>query len=423
MRLSGPVCLLVVPVLAAAAPAARGEDGLRVKPGAVLDFRAGHVDAAPAWLQGGLGKLRYGEGGDAGFVRLPQASLLLKVEMGDSLDVRGHVNVDAEPGAEERQSRVAPVEAYLAYHPALSPAFTVRARAGLLYPLISLEHPGPAWTTAYSITPSAANTWVGEDLRATGAEVSLVLTRGRHEVTATGGAFGWNDPAGTLLAWRGWALHDRQTGAGDHLPLAPLPCLRPDGLFPKQAPFTAPTREVDDRAGYYAGAAWSWSGRALLRGLYYDNRSDVTAVREGQYAWATRFASAGLQAWLPGSLELLAQYLSVRSDMGRLPDGSGAVSVAPRTACVLLTGSWGRHRLTVRRDWFSVADRGPIVAEDDNAEDGSAWTAAYLLRTGNRHRVAVEAVRLDSTRPARATLSAPVRAREVLLQVSFRVSL
>lgn len=422
MSLTRAVCLIVV-AFAAAVPRVDGEEGVRVKPGLVLDFRAGHLDATPGWLQGGLGKFRYGGGGEANFARLAQASLLLKLEMGDSVDVRGQLNVDAEPGASERESRVGPVEAYLAYHPSFTPAFTLRGRAGLFYPLLSLEHPGPAWTTVYTITPSAANSWVGEDLRATGAELSLVWTAGRHELTATGGAFGWNDPAGTLLAWRGWALHDRQTGLRDRLPLAPLPCLGPGGLFPKQAPFTAPLREVDDRAGFYAGAAWSWSGRVLLRGLHYDNRGDVTALRDGQYAWATRFSSAGLQAWLPGSLEVLAQYLDAESDMGRLPDGRGAVSFAPRAAFVLLTGAGGRHRLTVRRDWFEVVDRGPIVAEDDNGEDGSAWTAAYLFRTGDKHRLALEAVRLSSTRPARAALGAPARVEEWLFQVSFRLSL
>ncbi len=99
------------------------------------------------------------------------------------------------------------------------------------------------------------------------------------------------------------------------------------------------------------------------------------------------------------------------------------MDIEPRASFVLLTGSWGRHRLTVRRDWFHVDDMDPMVTEDDNREDGAAWTAAYLLRTGDKHRLAVEALRTDSTRPIRPTLGLPARATELLLQLSLRVSL
>jgi hypothetical protein len=99
------------------------------------------------------------------------------------------------------------------------------------------------------------------------------------------------------------------------------------------------------------------------------------------------------------------------------------VDIEPRASFLLLTGSWGRHRLSVRRDWFEVEDRGPLFAEDDNREDGSAWTAAYLLRTGEKHRVALEALRLDSTRPNRSSLGLPPRAKELLVQLSLRLSL
>jgi hypothetical protein len=415
---------ITVIVLGVGGPAARGGEGYpNLKPGLVVDARGGRVDGTVGWLDGGLGKTRYGSSREANVARLAQASLLLKAELGESLDVRLHFNLDAEPGAEDRRSRVGPIEAYLAYHPAWSPSFNMRARAGVFFPPLSLEHPGAGWTTAYTVTPSAVNTWVGEDLRATGGELTLVVTEGSHEITAAGGAFGWNDPAGTLLAWRGWAMHDRQTGLRDRLPLAPLPSIGPGAIFPLQPRFTAPGREVDHRPGFYGGGSWTWSGRLHVRGLYYDTRADMAAFRGQQYGWAMRFASAGVRLSLPGSTELVGQHLRGRSQMGRLPDGRAMVDVEPRASFVLLTGSWGRHRVSVRRDWFDVEDMGPTEIEDDNREDGSAWTAAYLLRTGDKHRLALEAVRVDSTRDIRPALGLPARAQELLLQLSFRLTL
>lgn len=64
-----------------------------------------------------------------------------------------------------------------------------------------------------------------------------------------------------------------------------------------------------------------------------------------------------------------------------------------------------------------------MIAEDDNREEGTGWTAADLLRTGERHRLALEAMRLDSTRANRAVLGLPTRARELLVQLSVRLSL
>jgi hypothetical protein len=417
-------CGVAVTILAGAGgTAARGGEYPKLEPGLVVDARGGRTDAVVDWLDGGLGKTRYGGSRETTFARLAQASLLLKAELSESVDVRLHFNLDTEPGAGSRHSRVGPVETYLAYHPSWSPSFNLRARAGVFFPPVSLEHPGRGWTTAYTITPSAVNTWVGEDLRATGGELTLVMGGGAHEVTAGGAVFGWNDPAGTLLAWRGWALHDRQTGLRDRLPLAPLPSIGPGGLFPLQVPYTAPGREVDHRPGFYGSGSWTWSGRLHLRGLYYDTRADMAAVREGQYGWAMRFASAGARLSLPGSIEIVAQHVRGRSQMGRRPDGLAMVDVEPRASFVLLTGSWGRHRLSVRRDWFEVEDMGPIVAEDDNREKGSAWTAAYLLRTGEKHRLALEAVRIDSRRPIRPALGWPAHADELLLQLSFRLSL
>jgi hypothetical protein len=83
--------------------------------------------------------------------------------------------------------------------------------------------------------------------------------------------------------------------------------------------------------------------------------------------------------------------------------------------------STGRHRFSARYDYFEVKDEDVLLTEDPNQESGHAWTLAYALRTGERHRVAVEWLNVDSERPVRGTLGLPIRAEESLVQASFRV--
>jgi hypothetical protein len=78
-------------------------------------------------------------------------------------------------------------------------------------------------TSATPSRPSAINSWIGEEVRPASVEASATLKAGDHEVTAVAALFAANDTAGTLLTFRGWALHDRETLAFNRQPLPPLP--------------------------------------------------------------------------------------------------------------------------------------------------------------------------------------------------------
>ena len=45
---------------------------------------------------------------------------------------------------------------------------------------------------------------------------------GTNTISLQGAIFLYNDPAGSLLAWKGWSVHDRQSHFGYELPLPPL---------------------------------------------------------------------------------------------------------------------------------------------------------------------------------------------------------
>ena len=71
--------ILVGLILLAAASAGADDPTFRV--GGLADVRDAHTDDTRSWLDGGLGKLRYGAGvnGRADLLRLSQVSLLLEV--------------------------------------------------------------------------------------------------------------------------------------------------------------------------------------------------------------------------------------------------------------------------------------------------------------------------------------------------------
>jgi hypothetical protein len=418
--------LLAGILLSAAGPARAQEDEPpRFTVGAALDTRFVHTGFERSWLDGGLGKARYGTlvgAEEANLARLSTAALLLDASLGEVVQAHVQLRVDAEPDAFLKRGRVGLVEAYGSWRPEFSPTTRLRLRAGMFFPPISLEHPVKGWHTAYTVTPSAVNTWIGEEIRATGAEVSLVLRPGEHEVAGTAAAFGMNDPAGALLAWRGWALHDRTTQTGDELPFAALPFFRPGGEFAQNAPWVSPIREVDGRLGWYAGGSWRWPSVLEARALRWDNRGQPDAFDQRQYAWHTRFTSLGLRLELPGPVEALGQHLWGGTGMGIAPPGLGLpVAVDYEASYVLLTGKAGRHRFTVRWDRFEAVDRDFIQDDDDNDEEGDAWTAAYLVDTGAHHRLALEWMRISSTRPMRASLRLAPELEEDLFQASFRI--
>ena len=92
-------------------------------------------------------------------------------------------------------------------------------------------------------------------------------------------------------------------------------------------------------------------------------------------------------------------------------------------AYVLATRSFGAQRISGRYDWFQTVNRDAFVDEDNNNEDGSAWTLAYLVDLGERLRLAAEWMRVESTRPARATIGVDPRRIEYSFQLSLRLSL
>ncbi len=412
--------ILCVLALAALVPPAVDADD-RFKFNLVLDGRLVTTPETASFLDGGLGKTRYGHEPRVLQATLAQAALLGRFELRPDLTVRLHASVDAEHNFERR---VDLVEALARYSPVLSDRVSLDIRAGLFFPSVSLENTDLAWQSPYTTTFSAINSWIGEEVRSLGVEAGPVLRIGNEAHARVFGAVTRaNDPNGTLLAWRGFALHDRTSGFGDRLPLPALASFKPSGMFPDQPLHVQPLREVDFR--------WSWSAGATvtheqyrLKALYQPPTANPAAFNGEQYAWRTGYWALGASRTL-GPLEFLVQGLDGETRMGLASGNRNAVVARFQAAYVL--ASWaadagGKHRTTLRYDSFRVRDRDDFKIEDPNDDSGTAWTFAYAYLPATRHRICVEVLRIDSTHANRPDLGLPPRMTEVLGTLSWRLT-
>jgi hypothetical protein len=332
--------------------------------------------------------------------------------------LRLHGAARTEPGAAGGE-RLGLTQAFLQYRPELRPDLALRLRAGLQFAETSRENTDALWQSPYTLTFSALNSWIGEELRPTGLDVAVLLGEpGRSRFELAGMAFGGADTAGALLAWRGWAMGTRLSVVGETLPLPPLPTLAPGAAFgEQQRSGTRPIDELDGRIGWQARGRWSRSGVGLLQAGWTDTRGD-RGLHDGQYAWATRFASVGAEAQL-GPLRLVAEGLSGETGMG-VPSAAH-VDLHVRTAYALLTWATpeGRFRLTARYDWFRNEDRDGVA--EPNGESGWALTAAGFWTPRRWLRLGVEYLYLEGDRPAAAFSGTELDAGATRAQLEVRL--
>jgi hypothetical protein len=373
------------------------------------------------WLDEGEGKLRYDE--DDGPLEFSRAFLAYRGRLADTVVAHATLNFH-----DTKDRPVDLTEAFVEWRPVPRNAWRVRSRVGAFYPKLSLENVEPGWGSPYALSASAINTWIGEELRTVGAEVrvSRVLDQVAFtpEIAFEGAVFWANDPTGALLNWRGWSLHDRQTGITSSLPLPGIPAIEPWIPVPDNSRGLEPFEEIDHRAGYYAGVEWRIGDAFRLKYFHYDNHGDPEATQGDDYAWQTRFDHLGVQATLPGDVGLIGQWMDGITRMG--PDlgpwhvwDSGFDS-----RFVLLTRAFGRHRVTARWDDFDVQ---PYNDPDKytNRDNGYAWTAAWLYQWSDRLRVGAEYVAIatehcDIEQCAWVFNGLPRTSRQNLVQLSVR---
>jgi hypothetical protein len=409
--------LFLVASLLAVAPAARAQVEL-VTPETVhglIDFRLIAADGEPSFVDGGFGKSRYG--GDNGGYRLQADVAEAGLEWTPRLNWAWSALIDitAQAGA---SPVVDLLQAYINYKPVPRSETSFSARLGYFYPPISLEHDAPVWSVTNTITPSALNSWVGEEVKVAGLEATIARDFGVQRLSITAAVFGEDDTAGTLLSYRGWALSDLKATANGEFDLPPL------GPFAQQvqASETYSTREIDDRPGYYGRLNWRVTSTVDLHVFRYDNEGDkVSVTSDYQSAWDTRFNEVGASLRIDDKTRILAQALAGRTQFGmETPQGLFA-DVSFHTAYALLSRDLGKSTLTGRVDIFENTDNAPRPGES-NAERGWAMLGAYRYPLGRHADVRLEALHIWSDRPSRTLAGLDPTQAQTVLQSSLRLS-
>jgi len=338
------------------------------------------------WLDEGEGKLRFDE--DDNGLQVSRAFLEYRGRVTSTVVAHGVLNYH---DTKDRPFDL--TEAFIEWRPVPRTAWRVRSRIGAFYPRLSLENVDAGWSTPYSLSASAINTWIGEELRTLGAEmrVSRVLSQLplTPELAFEGAIFYANDPTGALLSWRGWSLHDRQTGLSSTLPLPEIPAIEPWVPVPANSRGLEPFEEIDHKPGFYAGVEWRMGESFRLKFFHYDNHGDPEATSGLDYAWQTRFSHVSLQFSLPGDVGVIGQWMDGITRMG--PD-LGPWHVWDNgfdARFLLITRAFGRHRVTARYDDFDVQPYND-PAKFTNRDDGYAWTASYLYQWSDQIRLGAE---------------------------------
>ena len=380
------------------------------------DIRLVAVNGEQSWVDGGFGKLR--SGSDGSFRVQPQLgnlSLVWQPQLTWSLSA---TVVAAVEGGQRTEAGLS--QAYLSFRPMRSSKLAASARAGLMWPPVSLEHEGADWHVRDSITPSAINSWIGEEVRPVAIEPSLALALGEHKLRATAAVFAANDTSGTLLTYRGWALHDRITLAFRSQPLPPFGA--PLKYFLPR--FTHPLLDVDNgfahRPGYYAKLAWQPPLPVRLEVFRYDNRADPELTnQDGESGWRTQFDNVGLVADLGSGAYLRAQGMSGRTRLGLFMDGRRWVDMRFHSAFAMLTKPFGRVGLAARVEAFDTRNSGSSWT-DEYDETGWSGMVAAKREFGSVTGL-LELLHVSSRTPARENADLDPRQRQTQLQAELRM--
>lgn len=373
-----------------------------------LDTRAVYSDALRSFMDGGLGATRY-DSHDTG-LQLGQLRLALSEPLGELWNI----HLDASMWDDKDRSPVGLTEAYLHFRPYPVAGYRLRVKAGAFYPPISLENRAAGWQSPYTLSPSAINSWLGIELRTLGVEAQLdwlgTRTGHRFDLGLTGGAFGWNDGLGVVLANDGFMLTDRQTPVFGRTGRPGVP-----PLFGAE-----PFLELDHKVGAYAGVEARYLDRVELRLLRYDNHADPTRTDtvSQAIAWDTRFNSAGLRMESASGWTAIVQWL----------DGTTVIVPVPslylewpfRAEFALISRRLGRNTLSARYDRFEVNSNIPT---GEGYQRGHAWTAAWLFDATAHWRLALEWLRVRSYSENREDLGLTPWATETQLQLSVRYAL
>jgi hypothetical protein len=336
--------------------------------------RGVNATGPPSWLESGWGRLE--SGGD-------QDDFFATAQLGVDWTPNEHFNLHVS-GIGRRDAlgtNAGIIEAYVDARASFA-LDELQLRAGQFFLPTSRENKDELWTSPYTVSFSALNSWIGEEVRPIGVDLQYRHTTSRgHALTTGATAFQGNDSMGALLAWRGWAIGNRLSTYNEVLPLPKLPFFplqREDGTKPFGS-------DLDGRPGYSARLRYAVPQRANVLYTYVDNRGD-RELHRGEYAWATKFHLLGAEIGNPDRFVIASEYIRGSTTMGH---GVAFVDADFFAAYLLVSGKSGRNRVTARYELFNTEEQDFSIAEV-NEENGRAWTLTWMFDAMATLRLAAE---------------------------------
>jgi len=265
----------------------------------------------------------------------------------------------------------------------------VRVRAGAFFLPGSRENVDALWETPYTITPSALNSWMGEEFRPIGIDVQW--KRRAFDLGAT--IYRGNDALGAVPVAFGWTWTDRWTALGETIPAG-----NPD----QPNLISSVSDEVDGRLGWSARARWTGE-HALVQLTHIDNRGD--GLQYGDLlTWDTQFDIVGA--------EYSTTLWTFAGEYGWGPTAVPGFVVDLRTGYALASRRFTHGRATLRYETFDNTSEYPT-----SGDRGSAITAAAFWEPRGPLRIGLEVTSLDAKR-------GPVvgDANRVVVEVRWRFS-
>ena len=399
-----PVSAILLISLLCMSQAGWAADKLEVR--GMVEFQAVYNDAEKSWLDGGFSGTRYDTGSFP--LQLGKVGLQVDYHITDTLwlQTTTHFYWGDAPEAEL-------LEVYFSYRPVPAGPMRMRARVGAFHLPISLENRDLAWTSRFSTTPSVINTWVGEDLRTIGAELSLDwpgrFRQSAHSWKLTGAVFGYNDANGTILDHRGWANHDQQTGL-----FTPL---RLPTVVPGQKSEIYTFYENDDKPGYYLIGEWTYLDRFTLQFTHYDNLARIGYGRDRQSGWRTRFKQLAAEWRLPNQWLLETQ--AMHGNTHALNPVTGNTYDSDFTSFYILANKiLKKNSFSARLEYFSVDDKDQAPV-DHSQQNGFSTMLSWQYLYSDRFRFGAEWLLSDSDKLDRYIYTG--RGHELIQQLLFTV--
>ena len=295
------------------------------------------------------------------------AQLQLGLDWRPSMTLGAHLHLIARNDADGgHRARFGATEAYVEenFHPGND---RLRIMEGAFFLPTTRENVDALWESPYTITPSALNSWLGEEFRPVGVDVAYTL---RQSITLGATAFTGDDTFGALPASRGWMMRDHWALLGEHLPV--------DGTY-----FTSVSAETDHRLGWSTRARWT-SEHFIAQVTHIDNRSD--ALEHGElFNWETRFDIAGAE-YTRNDWTLAAESGWGPTTIRFEPAGQFTMNLLAEY--VLLSRRFANGRATIRADKFN--HHHAITLAYFFSPPGKLRTGVEVVKVENEKRVSVE---------------------------------